>query len=784
MEPSAAAPHPLFTPEHRELRAEVRRFVESELQPHAADWEREGYFADWVFKRMGDLGLLGLRYPERYGGQGGDWGHAIVLAEEMHRVGSGGVGMAVAVQTEMATPPILRFGTEEQKERYLVPAIRGERIACLGISEPNAGSDVANIETAARRDGPGWVINGRKIFITNGKRADFCLLVARTDKPAGYEGFSLFLVDTDLPGFQVSRTLDKLGMRSSDTAELILDDVRVPGESLLGEEGKGFPQIMWELQGERVIGAAGSIAGAQGVFERTLDYAKERQAFGRPIGRFQVIRHAFAEMATELEAARHLLYDVTMAWERGEYPVAEIAMVKLYAGLVVNRVMNRCLQIHGGAGFASGWMERAWRDSRLLRIGGGTDEIMREVISRTMKEPRAQPGTGAANPRLVTLPRYGLFTEDHDALRAGVREFVERALAPHAEEWEREGDFPYADVFTEAGRVGLFGAKYEERYGGTGPDLVADAVITEELVRCGSGGVAAALGAHKDLASYYVYRFGTEEQRRRWLEPSVEGRLIGALGVTEPGAGTDVAGMATRATRDGGDWVLTGTKTFITNGSIADYVVVAAKTDLEAGHEGISLFVVERGTPGLHAARIETVGWRTSHTAELAFDGVRVPTDCLLGEEGRGFHNIMANFQWERLVMALAAVAAADRTLELATGYAEERSAFGRPVGRFQVWRHRFADLATEIAAARSLNYQALRKVVAGEEAVREVSMAKWYACELDWKVADEALQVHGGYGYMMEYPVQRAWRDARLGPIGGGTTEIMKELIGRTYGL
>src|ERR687896_513137 len=380
----AVALHPLFTREHEELRAQVRRFVESELTPHALDWEREGYFADWVFKRMGDLGLLGLRYPPEYGGQGGDWGHAIVLAEEMHRVGSGGVGMAIAVQAEMATPPILRFGTEEQKQRYLVPAIRGEKVACLCISEPNAGSDVAGIETTARRDGSGWVISGSKIFITNGKRADFCLLVARTDKASpvrrNYEGFSLFLVDTDLPGLHVSRTLDKLGMRSSDTAEIVLEDVRVPGDGLLGEEGQGFPQIMWELQGERVVGSAGSIAGTQHALEATMGYARERHAFGRPIAGFQVLRHAFAEMATEIEAARQLLYDVVMAWERGEYPVAEIAMAKLLAGLVVNRVMNRCLQIHGGHGYAAGsWIERAWRDTRLLRIGAGTDEIMREI---------------------------------------------------------------------------------------------------------------------------------------------------------------------------------------------------------------------------------------------------------------------------------------------------------------------------------------------------------------------------------------------------------------------
>ncbi len=377
--------HPLFTPEHEELRAFVRQFVETELAPNATDWEREGHFPDWVFKRMGDVGLLGLRYPPDYGGQGGDWGHAIVLAEELARTGSGGVGMAIAVQSEMATPPIHRYGTEEQKQRYLAPAIRGEKIACLGISEPNAGSDVANIETTAFRDRDGWVVNGRKTFITNGIRADFCLLVTRTSKASGYDGFSLFLVDSDTPGFSVSRKLDKLGMRSSDTAELALDDVRVPEDALLGTEGKGFYQIMWELQGERLIGVAGSIAGAQLAMEKTLEYAKERQAFGRSIGSFQVTRHRFAEMATEIEAARQLAYDTALAWERGEYPVKQIAMAKLYAGVAVNRVMNECLQIHGGMGYSTEvWVERAWRDARLLRIGAGTDEIMREVISKTM----------------------------------------------------------------------------------------------------------------------------------------------------------------------------------------------------------------------------------------------------------------------------------------------------------------------------------------------------------------------------------------------------------------
>jgi citronellyl-CoA dehydrogenase len=284
----------------------------------------------------------------------------------------------------MATPPILKFGTEEQKQEYLRPAIAGSKIACLAITEPNAGSDVAAIQTTAVRDGDGWVINGQKTFITNGCRAHFCVLVARTDKQAGYQGFSLFLVPTDTPGWNVTRRLDKLGLHSSDTAEISIEEVRVPGSALLGQEGQGFYHIMWELQGERLTGAASAISGAQIGFERCLEYAKERHAFGKPIGSFQVMAHKLVDMATEIEAAREMVYDAAWKITKGEYPVQEISMAKLYAGLVANRVANAAMQIFGGSSYSMDLpVQRGWRDARLIRIAGGTDEIMREVIART-----------------------------------------------------------------------------------------------------------------------------------------------------------------------------------------------------------------------------------------------------------------------------------------------------------------------------------------------------------------------------------------------------------------
>ncbi len=378
--------HFIFTDEHEALRESIRAFVLKELAPHADEWE-ETTFPDWVFRRMGELGFLGLDKPERYGGQGGDYFCSLVLAEELVHARSGGMAMGIAVHTDMTMPPILAFGTEEQKQEWLVPAIAGTKILCLGITEPDAGSDVAAIKTRAVRAGDGsgeYVINGSKTYITNGHRADAIVLVTKTDPDAGHDGFTLFVVPMDLPGVVREQRLEKLGMHASDTALLAFDDVRVPASAVLGEVGKGFYHIMWELQGERLIGAAGAVAAGQHVFDRTLAYALERRAFGRQIGHFQVTRHKFAEMATKLESARQMVYTTAWRHANGEYPVREISMAKLHASRIAVEVADECIQIHGGAGYMKEYgIERVWRDLRLNRIGAGTDEIMLDVIGRS-----------------------------------------------------------------------------------------------------------------------------------------------------------------------------------------------------------------------------------------------------------------------------------------------------------------------------------------------------------------------------------------------------------------
>ena len=377
------------------------------------------------------------------------------------------------------------------------------------------------------------------------------------------------------------------------------------------------------------------------------------------------------------------------------------------------------------------------------------------------------------------------FTTEHEELRETVRRFVVKEIAPNVAEWEEQREFP-RELYRRCGELGLLGLKFPEEYGGQGGTHLHDAIWVEELSRRGaSGGVAAGLNAHSSIAMPPVFQFGTEWQRQRWVVPGIRGEMIGALGITEPGAGSDVASIRTTAKKTEGGWVVNGNKTSITTGVRADFLVCACKTTEEGGHGGISFLVLESDMPGYEVtAKLEKLGWHSSDTGELAFTDVEVPDSHLLGQENRGFQLIMANFAWERLLMAIGGVGGMDRLIAVAIEYAKEREAFGRPIGNFQAIRHKIADMATKAAASRTLTYDTLRRFHEGETVINEVSMTKLLTQRSLVEVADDTLQIFGGYGYMREYEVERALRDARLGPIGGGTDEIMREIIGKNLGL
>jgi len=374
-----------FTEAHNLFRQTVRSFVEKEINPYADEWEREAIFPGHeLFTKMGALGFLGLEYEPEYGGGGVDHTYTVILGEEMGRCDSGGVAMAVSVQTDMATPALAKWGTPEQKRDFLAPALRGELIASIAVTEPDAGSDVAGLKTFARRDGDDYVINGSKIFITNGTQADFLTLLARTSDEGGSKGMSLILVPTKNPGFQVSRKLDKLGMHASDTAELAFNDLRVPVTNRIGQEGKGFQLQMQQFQKERLIAVYNAVGAMHRAIERTVAYLKERRAFGGPLINNQSIQYQLADLISELDLLREYSYACAETVNSGKDATRMATIAKLRAGRLQRRVADTCLQYHGGMGYMSEmWVSRYFRDSRLLSIGGGADEIMLRILAKT-----------------------------------------------------------------------------------------------------------------------------------------------------------------------------------------------------------------------------------------------------------------------------------------------------------------------------------------------------------------------------------------------------------------
>ena len=382
-----------FTSEHEALSASVKKFVATEINPYVDEWEREGAFpAHELFRKMGQQGFLGITKPERYGGAGLDWSFSLVFCEAMGEVNGGSVPMAVGVQTDMATPALARFGSDSLRDEFLRPAIAGEQVACIGVSEPEAGSDVAGIRTTARRDGDDYVINGGKMWITNGTQADFMCMLATTGEGPVHRNKSLIVVPLKTRGVTVARKLDKLGMRASDTAQLFFEDVRVPLRHCIGEEGKGFVYQMLQFQEERLWAGASLLRAMEKAIGDTIDYTRQRRAFGRPILDNQVVHFRLAELQTEVELLRALVYRAVEQHVQGEDVTRLASMVKLKAGRLVRELSDACLQFYGGMGFMNETpITRLYRDGRLLSIGGGADEVMLGIIAKYMGTLPARP---------------------------------------------------------------------------------------------------------------------------------------------------------------------------------------------------------------------------------------------------------------------------------------------------------------------------------------------------------------------------------------------------------
>lgn len=759
-----------FTEEHDLFRQSLRSFLAREVAPHIPAWEAAGEIPKAIFKRFGEQGYLGLNMPLEYGGASLDFFFTVVLLEEMQRLNSGGFIAAIGTHAYLSMPHVMAEGSEHLKEAYLRPGILGEKVGCLAITEPNAGSDVAAIQTTAVREGDNWVLNGSKTFITNGVNSDFLVVAAKTSPHAGANGISMFLLDRNVEGLTATK-LNKLGWRSSDTGEIAFDNVRIQEKNLIGQENAGFLYIMQRFALERLIVAVGAMAAADYALEVTLQYMSERTAFGRSINHFQELRHRVAQLAAEIESQRQFIYHLCQRYQDGDYIVKEAAMAKLLATELSDKVMTECLQFHGGYGFMEDFpIARMFRDSRLGTIGGGTSEIMREIIAKAVIDEKTYSGSPAT-------AHY--FKEEHMHFRQGLRAFLQKEVIPHVDAWEEAQQVP-KDLWRKFGEVGYLGLNFPEEYGGMDADFWYTVVFMEEVWKCHSGGFAIMPSVISYMSAPYIARHGSEALKAKYLPKTLAGEYVCAIAISEPGAGSDVAAIRTKAVRDGDSYLVNGAKTFITNGVYGDYLVTVVKTNPDAGVNGISLLVIDRNAPGVSARKLKKLGWHASDTAELNFDQVRVPAENLIGQEGQGFYYLMGGLQLERLVGAIGAIAAAEETLAYSLRYMAERTAFGRTLNKFQVLRHRVAQLAAEIECIKQFVYHCCRLHSDGEYAVKTCSMAKLLASELSDKVVYQCLQFFGGYGFMEEFKIARMFRDARVGTIGAGTSEIMREIIAK----
>ena len=593
-----------FTEEHELFRQSLRAFIDKEIQPNIEKWEEERRIPKEVWKKMGDMGFLGLSYPEEYGGSNLDFFYDVVFNEELGRINSGGFIITQQVVQYMSGPYILKYGSNELKEKYLPGLISGELISSIGITEPGAGSDAQNIQTRAVDKGDHYLVNGSKTFITNGVYGDLIVTVVKTNPDAGSAGVSLLVIDRNAEGVS-ARKLKKLGWHASDTAELSFDNVKVPKENLVGEEGSGFYYLMNGLQLERLCFIPCSVVAMETAIRKSLQYMSEREAFGRTINKFQVLRHRVAQLASEVEALKAFSYYCCKMYNDGVYDVKLCSMAKLVSTELNEKVATQCLQFYGGYGFMEEYpMARMYRDCRVGTIGGGSSEIMREIIAKMVIDSinyKKAANNGSSN--ILQTEKSSHFTEEHELFRKSFRDFLNKEVSPNIDYWEKEGEVPRS-IYEKFGEMGYFGLAIPKQYGGSDLDVWYTVILHEEMARLNSGGFAAAMGAHFFLAMVHINGEGNHEQKMKYLPPGCEGKLYGCMAVTEPFGGSDVKALRTTAVKDGDEYVINGSKTFITNGVNSDYIVAACKTAPELGAKGVSMIIIPRDAKGVGATKL------------------------------------------------------------------------------------------------------------------------------------------------------------------------------------
>lgn len=763
----------IFSEEHHQYRESVRRFIESEIEPFLKQWESAGQFDSGIFRKAGQAGLLCPHIPQKYGGGGGDVLHQIILQEEQG-YSVMGAHLEAGLSTDLASYIIYRCGTEQQKHTWLPKCAAGETIVEVAVTEPSAGSDLSNVRTVAKREGSGYRISGSKLWISNGTILDMSPVLCRV---GGFDGpFAMFLVDSNAEGFSRGPNMETMARGSGSLSELFLDNVRVPADRLLGGEGgRGLQQAMSVISLARAAMCARWLAQAERVFASTLDFVRERKVFGQRVFDLQNTQFKLAELKARLDAARAFVDKYLLKVSTDALSITESSMLKLWVSETENAIIDECLQLHGGTGYMNAHpISKFYTSARVHRIYLGTSEIQKVQIGRSVDadlKNQADPLSDDRDPRV--------FKEEHKLFRRGVRRFFTDMVDPKSNEWSEQGFLP-RELWKAAGSAGLLGLCVPPEFGGAGASLVFNVITSEEL-GYSIGGNQIGSFITSDLAAHILVEHGTREQQQRWCPGIVKGEVIQAFGVTEAGAGSDVHNIRTVARKDGNDWLINGSKMYISNGTKADLVYLLCKTGTGSSRGDMSFFLVDTSLPGIERRRLKTMGYPAGDVAELFFDDLRVPAEALIGEEGRAFQIVTSTFAADRVQIAGRALGAAQLAYRLAAEFTADRQAFGQRVLDFQNSQFKLAEVKTELAVARSHLDEACLQLANGSLGLAMSAGVKLRLTEMENRVVDECLQLFGGAGYMQEYPISRLYTGARLQRIYAGTSELQKVAIARS---
>ena len=738
-----------FTEEHELFRSSLRQFLEREVRPNINLWEKQKKIPRYIWEKMGEMGFLGLSYPEEYGGANLDFFYEVIFNEEIGRMNSGGFAVTQQSVQYMASPYIYKYGSNTLKAKYLPGTINGKLIGCIGITEPNAGSDVQNIKTKAIRNGDHYIVNGSKTFITNAFYGDYVVTVVKTDPEKKSSGVSLLVIDLNSKGVSKNK-LEKLGWHASDTAELNFDNVKVPIENLIGKEGLGFKYLMNGLQLERLIFIPYAVASMEYAVEASLDYMSQRKAFGQSINKFQVLRHRIAKLSSEIECLKAFGYYCSKLYDDKVYDVNLCSMAKLISTELHEKVATECLQFFGGYGYMEEYpMARMYRDVRIGTIGAGTSEIMREIIAK-INIDKIQYKKTDINTEKDQNKLNIYFGEEHELYRQSLRNFIQGFSKEKIESIVENIDYQ-RDFFKDLFEMGYFDYEGSGKIDGFNFDSLQGLILNEEIAKVKSRHFTA-INFNFQVTQDYINRLGNQSQKDTYLFKNKGEILIGCNSTREDFDFIDSSSINTSAKREGDNYLINGSKKIDACATKSDYFIISCKISTEREKKGLSLIIIPRFLNGMDITKKLAIKDFNADYKTIHFDNLKVPVENLLGEENQSVDHIL----YQNLIGSLSESAAHISTSELnlikVVEYINSQQYNDDKVSQIQSVRHNIAQMLTEFECTKQFLYTLYSRLLNEDDLHKEVSMLKYLSSRLEDKVKLSCLKIFNEFGYTKKY--------------------------------